>query len=89
MRIKESLVLRHIGEEYMIVDPGKGVIDLANVYTLNQTAAWLWKRLEGEIFTLKDVVSLLVENYEVQFEEARRDADKWVMILKEQGLIVE
>lgn len=89
MRIKEGLVLRHIGEEHIIVDPSKGMINLANVYALNKTSVWLWEKLERKDFVLEDVIALLIDNYEVCLEKASKDAAGWITILKEQGLIVE
>lgn len=90
MKIRKNLILRNIGHEYMIVDPGTGTVDIADVYTLNETAAWLWKQLENEdSFTLDIVVSLLVKNYEVGWDRALDDAIQWARDLKEQGLIID
>ena len=90
MKIRKNLVLRHIGKEYMIIDPETGTVDIADVYTLNTTAAWLWEQLEGEeAFTLDEVVRLLVRNFDVSWERALEDAIAWANDLKEQGLIVD
>ena len=89
MRLKKNLVLRHIGEENMIIDPSTGTVDIADVYTLNRTAAWLWEQLENTEFTLEKVVDLLVENYDIDRDHALGDAIVWVKDLKEQSLIVD
>ena len=48
MRVKKGLVLRHIGEEHVIVVPNRGTVDMTSVYRLNEVAAWLWKQFEDK-----------------------------------------
>ena len=51
MRLNSNLILRQVGGEYMIVNPFSETMDMAQVYSLNETAAWLWKQLENKEFT--------------------------------------
>ena len=51
MRIKKDLVLRRVGAGFIIIDPNKGVIDMAKVYILNETATWLWKEIVNKDFS--------------------------------------
>ncbi|MCI1648483.1 MAG: PqqD family protein [Bacteroides sp.] len=87
MRIKNDLVLRHIGDDYLVVDPWKGMVDMTNVYTLNETAAWLWQQLEHKDFALSQVVELLLERYDVQRELAEQDAYNLMRLFKGNGLL--
>lgn len=89
MRLKKGLVLRHIGKEYIIIDPDKGVVDMTKVYTLNEVAAWLWKQLETMDFATDEMVELLTQRYDVEHERAQKDVDALMNHLHEQGLIVE
>lgn len=89
MRLKKGLVLRHIGKEYIIIDPDKGVVDMTKVYTLNEVAAWLWKQLDITDFTTDQMVELLIRRYDVERERAQKDVDALMDHLHEQGLIVE
>lgn len=89
MKIKNDLVLRHIGHDYMVVDPEKGMVDMTNVYTLNETAAWLWNRLEHQEFMLSRVVDLLLQRYDVERERAEQDARRMIDFFRENGLLEE
>lgn len=89
MKIKQNLVLRHIGRDYVIVEPDKGIVNMANVFTLNETAAWLWKQLEGQTFTIHAVAELLLQQYDVDREKAIADAKELVANLIKNGLIEE
>ena len=89
MKWKKGLVLRHIGNEYIIIEPDKGVVDMAKVYTLNEVAAWLWKQLEEKDFTVEQMEDLLMQRYEVKYEQVRKDIETLLIQLKKQGLIVE
>jgi hypothetical protein len=89
MRIKETLVLRRIGSEYVIIVPDKGQVDLTEVYTLNETSAWIWEQLKHENFTIEQVAELIQQRYEVDREKAMNDVLELVAILKKGGLITE
>ena len=54
MRLNSNLILRQVGGEYMIVNPFSETMDMAQVYSLNETAAWLWKQLENKEFTVDE-----------------------------------
>lgn len=57
----------------MIVNPFSDTVDMTQVYSLNETAAWLWQQLEGKEFTVADMVQTLCQEYEV--DEATATAD--------------
>lgn len=65
MRLREGLVLRKVGDDNVIVDPGQGVVDLSRVFTLNETAAWLWEKIINRDFEVDDLVNLVKEEYDV------------------------
>ena len=87
MNLREDLILRHVGEDYIIVEPGQDQIDMSRVYTLNETAAWLWEQLQGKEFQLSDVTSLLLDRYEVDETTASNDAQKLIDLFRAQNLL--
>ncbi|MFD2966844.1 PqqD family protein [Sphingobacterium bambusae] len=87
MILRKDLMLRHVGDDYIIVEPGQDQIDMSRVYTLNETAAWLWEQLQGKDFTLADVTTLLLDRYEVDEQTARQDAAKLIELFQVQGLV--
>lgn len=73
MKLNKDLVLREVGGEYMIVNPFSDTVDMTQVYSLNETAAWLWQQMEGKEFSVSDLVAVLREEYEVDEETATVD----------------
>ncbi|TDS13799.1 PqqD family protein [Sphingobacterium paludis] len=87
MKLREDLILRHVGEDYIIVEPGQDQIDMSRVYTLNETAAWLWEQLQGKEFLLTEVTALLLDRYEVDEATATDDAQKLIDLFRAQNLL--
>ncbi len=78
MRTKENLKLRKIGNKYMIVDTLTEEINMVDVYTMNETAALLWKTFAKRDFTEEDMVKVLCEEYNVTQEKAAGDVENLV-----------
>jgi len=87
MKLRDDLILRHVGNDYMIVDPSQDMVDMSTVFNLNDSAAWLWKELEGREFTKVMMIDLLMERYEVGKEQAEVDVDKLVEIFEKYKLL--
>ena len=84
--LRQDLVLRKVGDDYIMVDPGQGMVDLSKVHTLNETAAWLWENLAGKDVTVELVADLLCEQYEVTQEQATADALALIQEFEAAGL---
>ena len=89
MRLNEDLKLRQIGPYYMIVKTSGERTDMTDVFSLNETAAWLWKRAEGSDFTAADLAQWLCDEYDVTMEVALRDVRKMLLEWQEGGLLSE
>ncbi|WP_156305392.1 PqqD family protein [Sphingobacterium endophyticum] len=87
MRLRGDLTLRKIGNEYMIVEPGKDMVDLSKVYSLNKTAAFLWNELQGRDFSEDDVAEILIEEYGLTPRTAYIDGTKMLQHFKAEKLI--
>jgi hypothetical protein len=91
MRLKEGLTVRKIGEDYVIVAPEQGMVDLSKVYSLNETAAWLWEKLEHSDFDLVHMVELVKDRYEVEnisSQQLENDMEDLVNFFKQNGLLI-
>ena len=74
MMIKKGFVLREVCGENVIVGEGLGAIDFGKLLALNETAAWLWRQAQeiGD-FTVDDLTTRLLEEYDVSPDDARQD----------------
>ena len=87
MKIKDGFTLHQIGDEYIIMYNGTQNVDFNNIISLNSTAAHLWKHVEGMDFTADTLTDFLMENYEVDSETAKRDAEQLIKNWLEAGII--
>lgn len=89
MKLNNNLILRQVGDEYMIVNPFSDTIDMTQVYSLNETAAWVWQQMKDKEFTLTEMVKLLQEEYEVDEPTATADLTELCQEWKKAGLMIE
>lgn len=89
MKLNKDLILREVGGEYMIVNPFTDTVDMTQVYSLNETAAWLWKQMEDKEFTVTDLVAVLREEYEVDKQTATTDLTELCQQWLEAGIAID
>ena len=87
MRIKNGFVLRTILGQHVVTGEGLNQVNFSKLISLNDTAAFLWKELEGKDFDAEAMTALLTENYEVEEAVARADAEKLCAQWREMGLL--
>lgn len=75
MKIKEGFVLREMCGENIVAAEGLQHINFNKLISLNSTAAFLWKALEGKEFTAESMAQLLVDEYEIDMELALKDSE--------------
>ena len=84
MRTKKDLVLRPLGDQFILVAEGNAVADFTQMVSMNASSAYLWDAVEGKDFELATLVNLLVEAYGIPKDQAEHDAavvlDDWKRI---------
>lgn len=88
MKINERMKVRNVAGENIVIMQGVEGTDMTRVVALNESALLLYNALTGHEFEVKDVVHLLVDEYEVDEEAARKDAEAWVADMKKNNLVV-
>ena len=89
MKINKGFELREMCGEHIIIGTGVENIDFSKVISLNESAAWLWREVEGKEFTPQSLAALLIEQYDVDEATALADATalaaQWVSV----GIVAE
>lgn len=84
MKIKPGFILRTICGQSVISGEGVANVNFSKLVSLNETAAFLFKAVEGKDFTVEDMADALTESYEVDRETALADSrklcDQWIEI---------
>lgn len=89
MRQKPNLKLRRIGDKYLIVDLSAESVNLAYVFSFNETAAAIWQAFYGRNFTQAQIVDWLSEEYYVTKELAEYDTSQLIKSWRDGHLILE
>ena len=85
---RDSLKLRKIGRQHIIVKACDGNVNMSNVYSLNLTAAELWEQLEKGISTVEGLAEWLCGRYDVEKAVALHDVERQLAEWESFGLIV-
>lgn len=86
MKLKEGFLLREVAGQTVVLPTG-GDLDLNMMITLNDTAKFLWQKLENEIDEA-DLVSALMAEYDIDEATANSCVAGFVAKLKENDFLV-
>ena len=65
MELKKGFVLRELGTEYIVCPEGQEVMTSDKMFSLNASAAFVWRRMEQGPFTREDLIASLLGEYDV------------------------
>jgi len=86
MKIKDGYILRNIADEWIIVPIGDKIHDFNGLMTVNETGACLWKILQNDC-TKEDLLSGIMNEYEVDIDTVKEDVDAFIDTLTEGGVL--
>ena len=86
MKIKEGFVIRTICGQSVVSGEGTAQVNYSKLVSLNDTAAYLFRAVQGGEFTSETLADLLLEEYDVDRERALKDAETLCAQWKEFGI---
>lgn len=87
MKIRKGFVLREMCGETLVTAEGMDNFDFNKVISLNSSAAWLWKEVEGREFDEGTLAGQLLDRYDVDAGTAARDAAALLQTWNDAGLL--
>ena len=72
-----SIVTRKTGNEYVLVPITDNIADMNSVYTLNETGAFIWEKINGKR-NLEEIIEALVNEYEIDKQSAESDVFSFI-----------
>lgn len=87
MKIKEGFILRSICGQSVISGEGAANVNFSKLVSLNETAAFLFRKVVGTEFTPETMADCLTEEYEVDRERALADCESLCAQWKEVGIL--
>ena len=89
MKLKKGYVLRELCGEFIVCPEGLDVIDGGRMFALNEPAAYLWRQVENTEFTPDTLLDLLLKEYDVSEDTARKDIKDLLEVLLEYEVVEE
>ena len=86
MKIKSGFMLREVAGNYIVVAVGSRVKEFNGIINLNETGAFIWGLLEKGA-TEEELLTALLNEYEVDKEVARADVLSLLDKIREAGLL--
>ena len=84
MKIVEGFILRDVMGQATVIGEGVDQVNFNKLITLNNTAAYLWREVEGKDFDASVLAQLLVKEYGIDEELAQKDSaailDQWTEV---------
>ena len=74
MKIIEGFRLRDVMGQATVIGEGVNQVNFNKLITLNNSAAFLWKQVEGKEFDDTTLADLLIEEYGIDRELAGKDS---------------
>ena len=86
MEVKMEFVLRDIAGDLLLIPAGRSALDLNGMLTLNEVGGEIW-RLLPEVGDEDELVARLLDLYEVEEEELRKDVGDFLNSLRDLGIL--
>ena len=87
MQIKKDFTIQKVGGSYIAVAVGETSKTFHGMVRLNETGAFLWKKMAQADVTVGELVDALLAEYDVDRETASRDVENLVNQFRESGIL--
>lgn len=87
MQIKKDFTIQKVGNSYIAVAVGETSKTFHGMVRLNETGAFLWKKMSEADVTVDELVDALLSEYEVDRETATHDVEQLVAQFRESGIL--
>ncbi len=87
MKIKSGFVIEAVGDSYLAIAVGERANEFAGLVRMNETGAFLWKLIEHENLSEEELLSRVLEEYDVDPELAKADIDSFEKQLRDGGIL--
>lgn len=86
MKIVKEFILRNIAGECVLVPTGATTQEFNGLITMSDTAKFIWENME-KAESFEELVKMMLEEYEVDEETAKRDAYRFIDQLLANGFV--
>lgn len=84
--MNKNYLLREVAGEYLLVPLIEGESQFNSIITMNETGAFIWKRLEKNL-SADEIAAAMTKEYNVTPQQAKADVNEYINYLKEKNII--
>ena len=88
MRTEKNMILREIAGEYILIPTGSLALKYTGVFAISSLGVSVWKLLEADK-TYEQIITDLLEEYEVDRETLECDVREFLDTLREKELLFD
>ena len=85
MPLKKNFIYKELNDEYMLIPVEGDSVSMSKVFNLNEVGATIYKALK-EKDDLEYVINRLTEEFNVEYDMAKKDVIDFINVLKEKGI---
>lgn len=89
MKLKKGFKTREVAGNYMLLPYGEECINFNCIFSMSESAAWLWNALQDKDFTESEALSLILGEYDVDEATALADIRSVIKSWKKNGVLDE
>lgn len=89
MKLKKGYKVREVAGNYMLLPYGEESINFNCIFSMSESAAWLWNALQDKEFDESEALSLILDEYDVDETTALNDVRSVIRSWKENGVLDE
>ncbi len=88
MKLSDRFIMRTVADESILIPIGDAALSVKGLIVLSESGALLCEKLKNGA-ERDELVSTLLDEYDVSPDEAARDTDEFLSSLRDHGMIVE
>lgn len=86
MKIKEGLMMKKVGKEYVVMSIDTKQVDFNGMISLNESGAFLFEQLKKDL-SEEELLRAFLSEYDIDEKTARQDIDQFITALKKNQLV--
>lgn len=86
MKIKKEFCIRNICGENTLVPVGETASSFKGIIKMNDIGSFIWNNIERAVNN-EEIVSMVMDNYNLDFNQAKNDVDDFIKYLKNVNII--
>ena len=86
MKLKKDFILREIMGDVVLVPINQSTSQFNGLITVNELGKFIWENIE-KVQDENDLLQLILDEYEVDRDVAKKDLDEFLQVLKDMDII--